>query len=161
LLDKLVAYNGGRFDIPLHPADVADPPRALVGEFDAVVGFFALHHMHDLDACYAGMAQLVRPGGTVVFVEPNPFNPAYYAQILLSPRMRWRAERGILRMRRRLIFRAMTAAGLVGPQLVRFGLFPPLLAERTWTGGIEQAAEAALSPTPCLAFQIFSARRPG
>lgn len=160
LLEKLDAYNGGRFDIPLHAADTAHPPDALVGAFDAVVGFFALHHMHDLDACYGGMARLVRPGGTVVFVEPNPFNPSYYAQILLSPRMRWRAERGILRMRRRPIFGAMTAAGLVGPRLARFGLFPPLLAERAWTGGIERAAESTLAPTPCLAFQIFSARRP-
>lgn len=161
LLQKLDAYNGGRFDIPLHAADVADPPRALLGGFDAVVGFFALHHMHDLNACYAGMARLVRPGGTVVFVEPNPFNPSYYAQILVTPRMRWRAERGILRMRRRTIFDAMAAAGLVAPRLVRFGLFPPVLAERAWTRGLEAAAESVLAPTPCLAFQIFSARRPG
>ena len=160
LLQHLDAFNGGRFDIPLHTADIAAPPAALIGAFDAIVGFFALHHMHDLDACYAGMAQVVRPGGTVVFVEPNPLNPSYYAQILLSPRMRWRAERGILRMRRRTIFRAMTAAGLIAPRLARFGLFPPLLAERAWTRPIENAAEAALSPTPCLAFQIFSARRP-
>jgi SAM-dependent methyltransferase len=160
LLQHLDAFNGGRFDIPLHTADIADPPAALIGAFDGIVGFFALHHMHDLDACYAGMAQLVRPGGTVVFVEPNPLNPSYYAQILLSPRMRWRAERGILRMRRRTIFRAMTAAGLIAPRLARFGLFPPLLAERAWTRPIEHAAEAALSATPCLAFQIFSARRP-
>jgi SAM-dependent methyltransferase len=160
LLEKLDAFNGGRFDIPLHAADVAHPPPALVGAFDAVVGFFALHHMHNLDACYAGMAQLVRPGGTVVFVEPNPLNPSYYVQILLSPGMRWRAERGILRMRRRTIFRAMTAAGLIAPRLARFGLFPPALAERAWAHPFEAAAESALSPTPCLAFQIFSARRP-
>lgn len=160
LLEKLDAYNGGRFDIPLHAADIADPPAALVNGFDAIVGFFALHHMHDLAACYAGMAQVVRPGGTVAFVEPNPFNPSYYLQILLSPRMRWRAERGILRMRRRTIFAAMASAGLVAPRLARFGLFPPQLAERAWTGGIERAAESALSPTPCLAFQIFSATRP-
>lgn len=160
LLQKLDAFNGGRFDIPLHVADVADPPRALMGAFDAIVGFFALHHMHDLHACYAGMAQLVRPGGTVVFIEPNPLNPSYYAQILLSPRMRWRAERGILRMRPRTVFTAMTAAGLIAPRLARFGLFPPALAERAWTRPIETAAESALSPTPCLAFQIFSAKRP-
>ena len=160
LLQKLDAFNGGQFDIPLHAADVADPPLALRGAFDAVVGFFALHHMHDLNACYAGMAQLVRPGGTVVFVEPNPLNPSYYVQILLSPSMRWRAERGILRMRRRTIFTAMAAAGLIAPRLARFGLFPPALAERAWTREIESAAESALSVTACLAFQVFSARRP-
>ena len=160
LLEKLEGFNGGRFDIPLHAGDIANPPRALAGAFDAVVGFFALHHMHDLDACYAGMAQLVRPGGAVAFVEPNPLNPSYYAQIALSPSMRWRAERGILRMRRRTIFGAMTSAGLIQPRLARFGLFPPVLADRAWMRSIETAAESALSPTPCLAFQIFSARRP-
>jgi 2-polyprenyl-3-methyl-5-hydroxy-6-metoxy-1,4-benzoquinol methylase len=160
LLEKLDAFNGGRFPIPLHAADVADPPPALVGAFDAIVGFFALHHMHDLDACYAGMARMVRPGGSVTFVEPNPFNPSYYAQILLSPSIRWRAERGLLKMRRETIFGAMAAAGLETMRLARFGLFPPVLADRAWTRPIEAGMEAALSPTPCLAFQIFSARRP-
>ena len=51
-----------RFDIPLHAGDVLAPPEPL-GTFDAVVGFFALHHIHDLPATYRAMAGLVAPGG--------------------------------------------------------------------------------------------------
>ena len=49
LLQRLRVFNGGRFNIPLHSADVMDPPPALRERFDAIVGFFALHHMHELE----------------------------------------------------------------------------------------------------------------
>jgi 2-polyprenyl-3-methyl-5-hydroxy-6-metoxy-1,4-benzoquinol methylase len=161
LLEKLREYNDGRFEIPLHAADVAAPPAALISQFDAVVGFFTLHHVHDLDACYAGMARMLRPGGRVVFLEPNPLNASYYAQILLTPSIRWRAERGILNMRRSTVFGAMARAGFVEPRLARFGLLPPILAEHAWTAPFESAGEMLLSSTPFLAFQVFSARRAG
>jgi SAM-dependent methyltransferase len=160
LLDRLRAFNAGRFHIPLYAADIIDYPPALEGQFAAVIGFFTLHHVHALDACYAAMARLVRPGGRIVFLEPNPYNPTYYLQILVTPTTTWRGERGILNMRRRCVFDAMQAAGLVEPAVESFGLFPPVLADRRWAQPIERAAEALLAWTPCLAFQIFSARRP-
>lgn len=160
LLDRLREFNGGRFDIPLHAGDVIDHPAALDGRFDAVIGFFALHHFHELDACYAAMARLVRPGGRIIFLEPNPYNPSYYVQILVTPTTTWQGERGILKMRRSRLWQAMSHAGLVEPRLERFGLFPPVVANKPWARPIERVAEAALSVTPCLAFQIFSATRP-
>ena len=160
LLEKLQEYNGGRFEIPLRAGDVITFPPALEGRFDAVVGFFALHHFHDLDACYGAMARLVRPGGPVVFLEPNPYNPSYYVQIAITPTTTWQGERGILNMRRAPIFSAMERAGLAEPNVERFGLFPPVLANMTRARAIEASAEALLSWTPCLAFQLFSARRP-
>src|SRR5215207_7888239 len=48
LLDRLDGFNAGRYEIPLHRADVIDLADALHGQFDAVVGFFTLHHLHDL-----------------------------------------------------------------------------------------------------------------
>lgn len=160
LLDRLRAFNAGRFDIPLYSADIIDYPPALEGRFAAVVGFFTLHHVHSLGACYAAMARLVRPGGHIVFLEPNPYNPSYYLQIAITPTTTWRGERGILNMRRACVFEAMRAAGLVEPAVESFGLFPPALADRRWAQPIERAAETILAWTPCLAFQIFSARRP-
>src|SRR5688500_7441979 len=62
LLDALRSYDGGRDRIAVYVADVADPPEELIGRFDAVIGFFALHHMHDLEACFRGMRALVKPG---------------------------------------------------------------------------------------------------
>ena len=161
LLDRLREFNGGRYDIPLHAMDVVDAPAEMHGRFDAVIGFFALHHVHDLDACYAAMARLVRPGGPIVFLEPNPLNPSYYVQIAITPTTTWEGERGMLNMRRSRMFAAMTRAGLVEPAMRRFGLFPPQLANIDGLAPVERAAETLLSWTPCLAFQMFSARRPG
>lgn len=160
LLDKLRDFNAGRFHIPLHAGDVIDCAERFEGGFDAVIGFFTLHHVHALDACYAAMARIVRPGGRVVFLEPNPYNPSYYIQILATPGMTWKGERGMVRVRRGPIFSAMRQAGLVEPRLQRLGLFPPAIADRKWAPGLERAAEAWLGWTGCLAFQIFSGRRP-
>lgn len=160
LLDKLRAFNGGRYDIPLHAGDVVDHADVLANRFDAVVGFFTLHHVHALGPIYAAMARMVRPGGRIVFLEPNPYNPSYYLQVLLTPRIKWRNERGLLRMRRGPIFAAMRAAGLIHLRIDRFGLFPPVLANQSWSRPIEATAERLLGWTPCLAFQMFSAARP-
>jgi SAM-dependent methyltransferase len=155
LLDQLRAFDGGRHDIPLHCADVVDHPSELRGRYDAVIGFFALHHFHDLDACFQAMARLLAPGGRAVFLEPNPYNPLYYAQILLTPGMSWRSERGIAEMRPERVFRAMASAGLAEPALRRFGFLPPLLTNAP--GG--ERAEELLERFPvwrrALPFQLF------
>ncbi len=160
LLERLRAFDGGRHEIPLVAGDVFDPPPELDGRYDVAVGFFALHHMHDLAACFASMARLVRPGGRVVFLEPNPWNVLYYAQILLTPRMRWRNERGLLRMRRGPLYRAFESAGLVRPRMARFGFFPPLLANRRAGAAAERVLERFPPWHPFLPFQMFLAERP-
>ena len=97
-------FDGGRYGIPLHCADVLDPPDELKGRFDAVVGFFTLHHLHDLGGCLRAMRDLARPGGRIVFLEPNPLNPLYYIQMLVVPGMSWSGDKGILNMRERDVF---------------------------------------------------------
>jgi SAM-dependent methyltransferase len=48
------------------------------GHFDAVYGSSILHHL-ELDAALAEAHRVLRPGGRVVFAEPNILNP----QVLL------------------------------------------------------------------------------
>ena len=152
LLEQLQAHNAGRYDIPVHGFDIIDAPKEMYGKFDAVIGFFVLHHVHDLEACLAVAAQLVKPGGRVAFLEPNPFNPLYYVQIALTPEMAWAAERGMLRMTPKEMFPAMSQAGLGGPRCHRFGLFPPFVTNRSWGA----KAESLLSPlAPWQGFHPF------
>lgn len=160
LLDRLRSYNRGRFDIPLHCADMQSPPHGLEGSFDIVLGFFVLHHAHALNACFEAITRLLKRGGRVVFLEPNPLNPLYYIQILITPGMTWEGDRGIIRMRRTLIFRAMESAGLSRRAMSCFGFFPPFLANRKWGPPVEAALERVPIWRACLPFQLFRAERP-
>ena len=154
LLERLRAFDGGLHEIPLHCADLADPPASLEGRFDAVLGLFTLHHVHDLERCFEGAVRLLRPGGRVVFLEPNAFNPLFYVQMMITPGMTWEGDGGMTRMRRGLLFAAMQKAGLKRLALHRFGFFPPFLANRGWGRRVEAWLERFPPWRPLLPFLI-------
>jgi|GEM_PF-439684 len=124
LLQKLHEYNKGRFAIRTFCCDVLDHPSEMDGQYDAVVGFFVLHHLDALHASFSAMARFLKPGGMMGFVEPNPYNLLYYFQILFSPRMTWKGDGGFIRMRKRILFHAMEQAGISPGPVIRFGFFP-------------------------------------
>lgn len=148
-----------RFGIPVHCGDLAQPPAELAGRFDAVLGFFILHHLLDLKAAFSGIAEMARSGGRIVFIEPNPANLLYSVQITFTPHMSWSAEKGIFNMRRGQIFQAMAQAGLADPQVYRFGFLPPFLRNTRWGGSVDAMAERIGVLEPVLPFQVFSARK--
>ncbi|MBI5419764.1 MAG: glycosyltransferase [Deltaproteobacteria bacterium] len=159
LLDRLREFHGGRYEILLHCADIADPPKKLEGRFDAVIGFFTLHHLHDMDLCFEAMARLLKPGGRLAFLEPNPYNLLYYVQILLTPRMTWEGDGGIVRMRRKTIFDTMRRASLSRVRMERFGFLPPFLADRRWGAAMEARLERVPVWRAVLPFQLFGGER--
>lgn len=65
------------------------------GRFDLVCGTAILHHL-DLDAAYAELARLLRPGGRAVFVEPLGHNPAINAYRRRTPALRTEDEHPLL-----------------------------------------------------------------
>lgn len=146
-------------DLSVHVGDLMDPPEDLRGRFDAVTGFFMLHHIVDLDAALEGTAALLRPRGRAVFCEPNPYFPGYYAQILLTPGMTWEGDGGIVQMRPKLLRRAASRAGFATFHTHRFGAFPPALANRALGRRIERAVEAVPGWRWGRAFQIFTVER--
>ena len=161
LLDRLRAYDGNTHELVLHCEDITRPIPSLENGFDAVIGFFTLHHILDLDGAFGVMAKLVKPGGPVIFVEPNALNPLYYIQILITPKMTWQGDGGFIRMQRGIIFRSMRKAGLVDCRLERFGFFPPFIANRKWGGRIERVLEKFHPWKALLPTQLFYGRRPG
>ena len=159
LLERFRLHDAGRHDIPLHCLDVLDAPDVLEVPYDAVLGFFTLHHLHDLRSSFDAMRRLARPGGRIAFLEPNPLNPLYYVQIVVAPGMTWEGDKGILRMRPKTVFEAMLASGLEAPRTRRFGLFPPFAANREVGSKLERRLERFPLWRPALAFQLFGALR--
>jgi SAM-dependent methyltransferase len=155
LLERFREFDAGRYEIPLYRADILEMPAELEGAFDAVVGFFTLHHLHDLSRSFEAMRSLARPGGRIVFLEPNPLNALYYIQMLLVPGMSWSGDKGILNMRPPTVFRAMEEGGLEKTALERFGFFPPFVTNRSWGARMEARFERFRVWDRFLPFQLF------
>lgn len=56
--------------------------------FDSVIGSSVLHHL-DLERAVAEIRRVLKPGGTMVFTEPNMLNP----QIMLQKNIPWLKRR--------------------------------------------------------------------
>lgn len=155
LIKQMKRIDGGRFNIPIYQADIHHCPESLNGRYDALVGFFVLHHFGNLQKAFCSMASLLRPRGRVVFLEPNPYNFLYYIQILITPKMSWKAEKGLIHLRRSTIFSALKKAGFKGMKMRRFGFFPPFLYNHIQMAWIEKILERITFLKPFLAFQLF------
>ena len=158
LLEQMKRHNQTGRPLPLHCADASNPPEHLLGQYDLAIGFFALHHMFDLAACFRGIKRLLKPNGRLLFLEPNPYNILYYLQILLTPKMTWQGDKGILDMRPSILFPLMEEAGFLNPSVHRSGFFPPFIADLKGAIAVEKALEKIPLWSPLLPFQIFSAK---
>jgi 2-polyprenyl-3-methyl-5-hydroxy-6-metoxy-1,4-benzoquinol methylase len=160
MLERLRAAADGRPPAVI-TGDVARIEELTARRFDRVIGFFMLHHVHDLDAVFAGVARALRPGGIAAFCEPVVHNPLYYLQIAFTPHIRWQAEKGILQLRNPRVFEAFRRAGLEGPESTSFGFFPPFVTNTSGGARLEDAL-MRLRPLRVLhAFRLFRARLPG
>lgn len=159
LLDRFRALNAGRFAIPLHCGDVVAPPSDLLNRFDVVVGFFVLHHVKDVGEAVGAMARMLKPGGRLVLLDANGYNPLFYVQVLGTPGMTWAGDKGMTRMRPGLVSRALAQAGMGQFELTRFGVFPAIVGDRAWGARLDTALDRVPLPAMCRAFQIFRAVR--
>ncbi len=58
------------------------------GSFDGVYGSSILHHL-EIDAALAEIRRVLKPGGRMVFAEPNMVNPQIFAQKNVPAIKRW------------------------------------------------------------------------
>ncbi len=82
-LQASVKERGGA--VKLVVCDVADAGAFTPAVYDRAVGFFTLHHMHDLEAAFRGVRSVLLPSAKVAFCEPVGYNLLYYLQIWLAP----------------------------------------------------------------------------
>lgn len=98
---------------------------AACDPFSAVMGFHVLHHLDPSALACLDRALGARPSVGAAFLEPNPLNPLYAAQIALHPAMRFHEERGL--------WRRSVGDGSACPSLRvvgNIGLLPPSLSRR-------------------------------
>lgn len=82
-------------------------------EFDYIIGNGILHHLfHSLDEALRNIKRLLKPGGSILFYEPNIYNP-YCALIFTVPFLRAKArlEPTEMAFSRRFIQRKLFRAG--------------------------------------------------
>lgn len=125
LASALRARFEGRSSVRVVEALLDDASIAACDPFAAVLGFHVLHHLDPATLACLERALQARPSVGAGFLEPNPLNPLYAAQIALHPAMRFREERGL--------WRRSVGEGSACPSLRvvgNVGLLPPSLSRR-------------------------------
>ena len=137
--------------------DLHDLDPALFGQYDRVVGFFMLHHLFNLEKAFGQIAKLVKPGGRVSFIEPNPNCPLFWAQITFMPTMSWNAEKGIFNLGKRNLRTIIELAGLKRPEISQYGILPPFVRNRRGAGTFERGFDMIAPLRPVAAFRRIGA----
>ena len=158
LLDALPQNAGPEVKLHVRLASVYDLPSEFPQEsFDAVGGFFILHHLENIRACLAAAKSVLRRGGRIGFVEPNRRNPLFLLQVLCCPDMAWRGEKGLFLFNAARIMRLFDVVGFRDVRLKRFGFFPPQILDN-WprTLKFQQMLESVRPLYPLLPFVLIS-----
>ena len=143
--------------IPTTCGDVQDIDPALYEKYDHVIGFFMLHHLFDLDKSFGQFARLIKPGGRVSFIEPNPNCPLFWAQITFLPTMSWKAEKGIFNLGKRNLRGIIVRAGLKNPRISQYGILPPFIRNRRGAAEFETGFDKIAGLRPVAAFRRIGA----
>lgn len=160
LLERLRDYNTSDYDIPLIPGNVENLPIEFRSKFDIVLGFFTLHHIFNLEKAFSGIKACLKPGGRIIFLEPNPLCLLYYLQIAMTPGMTWKGEKGMLNIRPKNIANLMGEVGFIGFEYKRFGFLPPVLFNRSWGTAVESVIERIPLIESYKPFQMFKGHLP-
>jgi len=160
LLQKLLEYIDKKFKVDLIAADILELSEEYNGNFDMVIGFFTLHHFLHLETYLQVMSRVLKPNGSIVFLEPNAFNPLYYFQIIFSPTMSWQGDKGVAKMTSRNFHRAAKHAGLENVSIHKYGFFPPFIVNNPLGRFTETALEKIGLLKAVSAFQIIMMDKP-
>lgn len=159
-LRKILETHPQRNRVELIEDDATELSRLRGREFDVVTAAHFLHHVEDAHKVFAAVLRLLRPGGKVVFLEPNPANPLWYIQNTFCPNRQWRIEKGLLGAWRWRLLRKLRSANFVNCEASTFGFLPPqILNCEPRLRILESLAEHSFL-APVLLINLFQARKP-
>jgi SAM-dependent methyltransferase len=162
LEEELERHRIGSGRCIVHRADMERLDEILPARrFDFLIGVFVLHHLHDPKATVRRLFELVKPGGRIIILEPNRWNPLYTLQILLLPDFSFREERRLYQLGLHRLSRIVSEAGFVDVEAERNGFFPPQVINRfQFALPLERRLEAIRVLNPLLPFLMISGTRP-
>jgi len=92
---------------------------------DAVIGFNVLHHLFDVSAFLKQAKHWLRPGGQIIFLEPNAANILHALDSILD--RGWKVEQHKMQCRPELFAGHLKALGFSDIRFEYLGFFPPPL----------------------------------
>jgi len=72
----------------------------------------------------SNLVKSVKPGGIVLLIEPNPFNPFFYPFYLFSPQVSWEVEKHFRKSNEKNLMKIFKQLGLKDITVSYFGFFP-------------------------------------
>ena len=111
--------DGHDDNVTFRAVDFLEPGELGDETFDYIVGNGILHHLYlAIDASLTRMRTMLRPGGRLIFLEPNLHNPYVYL-IFSSPALRRRAklEPTEMAFTRAFIAKRLRRAGFTGVEV--------------------------------------------
>jgi ubiquinone/menaquinone biosynthesis C-methylase UbiE len=139
------------FDLPLHYGEQA---------FDAICGFFILHHLPDHPRLFERFKVSLKQGAHLAFIEPNRLNPLFLLQVLFSKEMTWEAEKGMFTLSRNKTMKLLQRLGFYDVRCKCFGFFPPQILDRwPWLVKFELVLERIPVLREVLPFHLITASK--
>ena len=139
--------------------DITDKKLKLPKKFDAIVGVHILHHLTDLRAGLTNMKKWLKPRGRIIFTEPNPLNPLFYAHILIEKDMTWKGEKNILLMTKKNLITTLQCTGFTDIKVYRRGFLPPQIVNTKGGSKIEKIITKYIKNTPINLLSIVTAKK--
>jgi SAM-dependent methyltransferase len=147
LLEKARARVAGLANVVVERGNAEASPYPEA-HFDAVYGSSILHHLN-LDAALAEAHRVTKPGGRVVFAEPNILNPQVLLMFRLPPlKQRFGVSPDEMAFSRFRARRALERAGFVDVSVEPFDFLHPSIPEAWVERGL--ALSRALEAVPLL-----------
>lgn len=99
--------------------------------FDACVCVHVLHHVDNIEKAISEMTRVVKKGGIVGFIEPNPFCPYWYFFVPICKKREWSIEKGLVRCSKGNLNSWMKSAGLTSIKNLEFGFVPSFIMKNS------------------------------
>ena len=130
LLGALERQSAPGTNLDIACASVFDLPLDFgPSSFDAISGFFILHHIPNHVKLFELIFDTLKSGGRLGFLEPNRLNPLFLLQVMFSREMTWEAEKGMFTFSASTTTRILRDVGFINIQIKRSGFFPPQLLD--------------------------------